>query len=34
MIFLGLLDDDGWFGLLIGGGLVVVGAFSYLDGVL
>lgn len=32
-IFLGLLADDGWPGML-GGGLVVVGAFSYLDGVL
>ena len=34
LIFLGLLANDGWPGMLLGGGLVVVGAFSYLDGVL
>lgn len=34
-IFPGLIADDGWPALLLGGGgLVVVGAFSYLDGVL
>lgn len=34
IILLNLLADDGWPGMLLGGGLVVVGAFSYLDGVL
>ena len=34
IILLNLLANDGWPGMLLGGGLVVVGAFSYLDGVL
>ena len=33
-IFLGLLAHDGWPGMLLGGGLMVVGALAYLDGVL
>lgn len=33
-IFLGWLMDEGWPGMLLGCGLMVVGAFSYLDGVL
>ena len=34
IILLNLLANDGWPGMLLGGGLVVVGAFSYLDGAL
>lgn len=34
IILLNLLANDGWPGMLLGGGLMVVGAFSYLDGVL
>jgi len=33
-IVVGWLMDEGWPGMLLGGGLVVVGAVSYLDGVL
>ena len=34
LIAVGWLVEDGWPGMLLGGGLVVVGAVSYLDGVL
>ena len=34
IILLNLLANDGWPGMLLGGGLMVVGALAYLDGVL
>ena len=33
-IVVGWLMDEGWPAIGIGGGLVAVGTFSYLDGVL